>query len=243
MPVKINAADMHYKDLNHAVRSIPETDIIIENALGHRYIGSGTTDKSITVFGTPGNALGAYLNNCRLTVFGNAQDATGDTMNEGEIIIHGCCGDACGYGMRDGKIIVKGDAGYRTGIHMKEYQTHIPHIVIGGRTGSFLGEYQAGGRIVVLGIGFEGKQSPVGGFVGTGMHGGAIFIRTDILPVSLPEQVAVTDATDEDKEEIKADILAYTEHFGGNAEEILASHFYKFTPNSANPYTELYVNH
>lgn len=35
--------------------------------------------------------------------------------------------------------------------HMKEYKEKVPVLVIGGRTGSFLGEYQAGGIIVVLG--------------------------------------------------------------------------------------------
>ena len=32
---------MHYKDLNHLVSIANDKDIIIENALGHRYIGTG----------------------------------------------------------------------------------------------------------------------------------------------------------------------------------------------------------
>jgi glutamate synthase domain-containing protein 3 len=34
---------------------------------------------------------------------------------------------------------------------MKAYQDKIPILVIGGTAGSFLGEYQAGGLIIVLG--------------------------------------------------------------------------------------------
>lgn len=241
MATKINAAGMHYKDLNHLVSSSTDREIIIENALGHRYIGTGAVDKDIEIHGIPGNALGAYLNGCRISVFANAQDATGDTMNSGEIIIHGNCGDAAGYGMRDGKILIKGSAGYRAGIHMKEYQEHIPMLVIGGKVGDFLGEYQAGGRVIVLGIGSEG-ECPVGGFCGTGMHGGAIYIRSEHVPKGLPVQVKCEDASSEDIEAIRGDIEEFSANFGYNAQELLKSHFFKLTPNTASPYKQLYVN-
>ena len=104
-----------------------------------------------------------------ITVRGNAQDAVGDTMNDGSIVIHGNIGDAAGYAMRGGRIYVKGNAGYRAGIHMKEYKDKKPVIVIGGRAGSFLGEYQAGGLIIVLGLGI-GERPIVGNFP---LHGDA----------------------------------------------------------------------
>ncbi len=238
---KIDATGLYYKELNELVRSAADTDIVIENALGQRYIGGGALNKNIDIYGVPGNALGAYLNNCKITVHGNAQDATGDTMNSGEIIIYGSCGDACGYGMRDGKIFIKGCAGYRAGIHMKEYQSHIPMITIGGKVGDFLGEYLAGGRLIVLGIGCE-NDSPVGNFCGTGMHGGAIYIRSKHMPVGLPVQVCCHDATAEDINSIRADVEEFSAYFGYNANELLSSHFYKLTPNSQNPYKQLYVN-
>jgi glutamate synthase domain-containing protein 3 len=237
----INAKGVYYKELNREIGSCSDNEIVIESTCGQRYIGTNADGKKIEIYGTPGNGLGAYLNNTRLIVYGNAQDATGDTMNTGEIIIHGSVGDACGYGMRDGRIFVKNDAGYRAGIHMKEYNDKIPRIIIGGKTGSFLGEYQAGGRIIVLGIGCEGS-SPVGGFCGTGMHGGAIYIRTNKIPRALPKQVAVTDVSPEDKEQIRSDIVAFCEEFAIDSAPIINSHFYKLSPNSSNPYTELYVN-
>ena len=59
---------------------------------------------------------------------------------------------------------------------MKAYKEKIPVMIIGGHTGSFLGEYQAGGIIIVLGINTVGKPI-VGNFPCTGMHGGKMFLR------------------------------------------------------------------
>ncbi|MGN0642487.1 MAG: glutamate synthase [Huintestinicola sp.] len=241
MATKINAEDMHFRILNEQIRASADKEVIIENTMGQRFIGSGCIGKDIRIHGIPGNALGAYLTQSDITVYGNAQDATGDTMNDGVITIHGNCGDAPGYGMRDGKILIKGSAGYRAGIHMKQYMEKVPVVMIGGKVGDFLAEYQAGGRIIVLGLGFEGK-CPVGSFCGTGMHGGAIYIRSDIAPTGLPAQVVISDATDADKEEIRADVELFTSKFGGNADEILSAHFFKLVPNTKNPYKQLYVN-
>ena len=80
--------------------------------------------------------------------------------------------------MRGGSIYVKGNAGYRAGIHMKAYKDKVPVIVIGGCTGSFLGEYQAGGLIIVLGLD-KGSRPIVSNFPCTGMHGGKLFLRGD----------------------------------------------------------------
>lgn len=238
---RINAENMHFRTLNEYIRTSTDTEITVENTLGQRFIGSGCIGKDIHIHGIPGNALGAYLTQCDITVYGNAQDATGDAMNDGTITIHGSCGDAAGYGMRDGKILIKGSAGYRAGIHMKEFEEKSPVLMIGGTVGDFLGEYQAGGRIIVLGIGAE-DVCPVGSFCGTGMHGGTIYIRTEYPPTDLPAQVSITVADDRDKENIRECIDLFTKKFGGNPDELLDSRFYKLTPNSNNPYKQLYVN-
>ena len=170
----------------------------------------------------------------------NAQDATGDTMNAGEITIYGSTGDAAGYAMRGGSIYVQGDAGYRAGIHMKAYEDKVPVLVIGGRAGSFLGEYQAGGVIVVLGIGSEDRQ-PVGNFCGTGMHGGRIFLRTEHLPKDLPQQVIAEKASAQDMEIAAPLIRRYCEKFGADAAALLGDTYYMLRPNSKNPYKQLYV--
>ena len=71
--------------------------------------------------------------------------------------------------------MIKGNSGYRVGIHMKEFGNVRPTLVIGGTAKDYLGEYMAGGTILVLGIGHGG--SPVGHSVGAGMHGGRIYVR------------------------------------------------------------------
>ncbi|MEE1037046.1 MAG: glutamate synthase, partial [Oscillospiraceae bacterium] len=171
----LDATDLDYAALNEEIKHCGEK-VQICNCLGQRFIGAGLSGKDITVSGIPGNALGAYLNGAEITVHGNAQDAVGDTMNAGKIVIHGNIGDAAGYAMRGGEIFVQGNAGYRAGIHMKEYGEKIPALVIGGCAGSFLGEYQAGGIIMVLGLN-RGEKQIVHNFPCTGMHGGKLILR------------------------------------------------------------------
>lgn len=160
-------------------------------------------------------------------------------MNEGRIIVYGNAGDALGYAMRGGCIYVRGDAGYRTGIHMKQYMDKKPVIVVGGRTGSFLGEYLAGGLIIVLGIG--SRESPVGDFTGTGMHGGKMYIRTDKELANLPPQVVAGTATKEDMDEIMPYLTEFCSVFNYNIEEIANDRFYILRPNAKNPYKQLYT--
>lgn len=212
-----------------------------EHCMGERYIGCARSEGHLILEGTPGNAMGAYLDGADITLYGNAQDATGDTMNSGCITIYGNVGDAAGYAMRGGSIYVRGDAGYRAGIHMKAYEDKLPVLVIGGRCGSFLGEYQAGGLILVLGLGYE-DTVPVGNFCGTGMHGGKIFLRTSRLPADLPKQVESKEAKEEDLAEIEPYVNTFCAKFGIDREEVMKGPFFVLQANSKNPYHQLYVN-
>ena len=236
--LNISALNLDFRQLNEQIKATDE-DVHIAHCYGQRFIGSGLKGRSITIAGTPGNAMGAYMDGGTITVHGNAQDAIGDTMNDGRIVIHGNAGDALGYSMRGGAIFIRGNAGYRAGIHMKEYRDKIPVIIIGGHTGSFLGEYLAGGRIVVLGI--ESGSFPVGDFTGTGMHGGKIYIRTDTKPADLPAQVVVQVASAEDMEEIMPYLLEFSRHFGLDAHALAQDRFYVLRPNARNPYKQLYT--
>ena len=219
----LDARNMEYTALNEAIRNT-DSEIEIINCLGQRFIGAGSSNQDIQIHGIPGNALGAYLNGARITVHSNAQDAVGDTMNAGRIVIHGSIGDAAGYAMRGGEIYVQGNAGYRAGIHMKEYKDKVPVIVIGGCAGSFLGEYQAGGIIIVLGLNKMGKRI-VHNFPCTGMH----------------SQGSARTATEEDMELIKKYVEEYCALFGTDARQILDSPFTVISPDSSNPYKQMYV--
>ncbi|MBP5661941.1 MAG: glutamate synthase [Clostridia bacterium] len=235
----IDAERLGNREINEILRG-REKRYTLRGCTGQRFIAAGMSDKEITIEGIPGNALGAYLNGARITVKGNAQDAVGDTMNDGEIVIHGSIGDAAGYAMRGGAVFVRDSAGYRAGIHMKAYNDKIPVMVIGGYAGSFLGEYQAGGVIVVLGL-HAGTKRIVGNFPCTGMHGGKMILRSDCEEVRFPEQVHARSASEEDREEIRRFVSAYCARFGEQEEDIMDAPFTVVTPNSKNPYKQLYV--
>ncbi|MGD9569578.1 MAG: glutamate synthase [Sedimentibacter sp.] len=237
----IKTDKINHKNLNINIKNSTDNNILLKDCSGQRYIASGLSDKNIVIEGIPGNALGSYLNGCNITVRGNVQDAVGDTMNAGNIYVHGSSGDATGYAMRGGKIFVEKDAGYRTGIHMKAYKEKLPVIVVGGSTGSFLGEYQAGGIIIVLGLNSE-IEPPVGYFCATGMYGGKIYLRSNKLPVDLPVQIEGSKATEKDMEEIEIYIDEFCNEFSYNKEEILSYNFYVLTPNKNIHYKQIYIN-
>ena len=171
---------------------------------------------------------------------GNAQDAVGDTMNDGTIVIHGNVGDAVGYAMRGGHIYVRGNAGYRAGIHMKAYKEKQPALVIGGKAGSFLGEYQAGGTIIVLGL-TDNDKPIVGNFPSTGMHGGKMFLRSDCKGVKFPGQVHTHLADKAELSEIDHFLRHFCSYFDMDIKMLLDSPYTVVMPDSRNPYRQMYV--
>ena len=202
--VKIDASSVFYRELNARLRDAVANGaqrIKLRNVYGQRYIGTDL-DKpvEIEIFGTPGNDLGAFMNGPRIVVHGNAQDGCGNTMNEGEIIIHGHAGDIIGLSARGGKILVRDDVGYRAGIHMKEYESNKPTLVIGGTAQDFLGEYMAGGILIVLGLNLNEGEHHKARFIGTGMHGGVIYLRGSVEDYQLGTEVGVAELEEEDRQ-------------------------------------------
>ena len=235
----IEADKLSFSALNEKIRQAG-TSCEIGGCCGQRFIAAGMGQKTIEIGGIPGNALGAYLSGAVITVRGNAQDAVGDTMNAGRIVVHGNIGDAAGYAMRGGEIYIRGNAGYRAGIHMKAYMEKKPVIVIGGRAGSFLGEYQAGGLILVLGLHTDGKPI-VGNFPCTGMHGGKMVLRGDVSDIQFPGQTTSREAGPADLAEVAPFIRQFCELFGYDAEAMLHDRYTVITPDSKNPYKQMYV--
>lgn len=243
MAMIIDAAGMHYRELNQQIREAikaGEDEFILNNINGQRYIGGGIEARaSIMINGTPGNDLAAFMNGPTIVVNANAQDAIANTMNKGEIIIHGMVGDVVGYGMRGGRIFIKGDVGYRVGIHMKEYKEQVPVIIAGGCAGDFLGEYMAGGVLIMLGI---DRSIPIAGdYLGTGMHGGVIYLRGSVENHQLGAEVSVLEPVEKDKKFIAGHVNEWCGHFGYKADEILSEPFIKLKPKSSRPYGNLYV--
>jgi glutamate synthase domain-containing protein 3 len=243
--IKIDACGVYYKDLNSRLREAASNGarkIEICNVHGQRYIGTDL-DKSveIEIFGTPGNDLGAFMNGPRIIVHGNAQDGCGNTMNEGEIIVHGHAGDIIGLSTRGGKIFVRDDVGYRAGIHMKEYKEKKPVLVIGGTAQDFLGEYMAGGILILLGLNLGKDESFRAKFIGTGMHGGVIYLRGSVEDYQFGKEVSSTELNEDDYKILRKCVREFASHFDYEAEELLKHKFMKLYPRWLRPYGRLYA--
>ncbi len=243
--VKIDANGVFYRELNARLRDAVSNGtqkIELHNIYGQRYIGTGLDRLiEIEVFGTPGNDLGAFMNGPRIIVHGNAQDGCGNTMNEGEIIVHGHAGDIIGLSARGGKIFIREDVGYRAGIHMKEYQDKKPVLVIGGTAQDFLGEYMGGGILVLLGLNLAEGEHYKARFIGTGMHGGVIYLRGNIEDYQLGKEVGVTELEENDHRLLQQFVGEFAVHFGYETEVILRHKFIKLFPRWLRPYGRLYA--
>ncbi|MDR2425940.1 MAG: hypothetical protein LBD46_01960 [Endomicrobium sp.] len=242
----IDALNMHYRDLNNLISETSEIDknITLNNVYGQRYIGRGLAKKvKLKIYGTPGNDMAAYMDGAELEIFSNAQDAVGNTMNDGKIIIHGNCGDTAGYSMRGGEIYVEGNVGYRVGIHMKEYREMKPVIVIGGKAGDFLGEYMAGGAIILLGINLKKDEDLTGRFCGTGMHGGTIYLNGKTEKYKLGKEAVKVKLNEEDKAFLKKYIDLYSKYFKRDLKSLKIESFIKYAAVNKNPYKNMYCKY
>lgn len=240
----LTAGTRAFRELNEDIRAVLEKQntVCVESVNGQRYIGSGlNAGKTITLYGTPGNDMGAYLNGGKIEVFGNGQEAIGNTMNGGEIVVHGHVGDTLSYAMRDGTVFVEKRAGSRAGIHMKEFETMQPVVVIGGVVGAFLGEYMAGGTLIVLGLYNSQKLPLIGAHCATGMHGGRIFLRGAFPQENISEHIAVHELSADDRADLEHHVKTYCNHFGADCAEILRAPFHKLEPLTARPYANLYT--
>lgn len=241
----LDAKNVYFKELNSAIKGVLNSghnEIYIKNVEGQRYIADGISgSQKLFIEGIPGNDMAAYMDGPEVVVKGNAQDAMGNTMNSGRIVVYGNTGDTAGYAMRGGEIYIKGNAGYRVGIHMKEYPGKRPAIVVGGKAGDFLGEYMAGGIIILLGLDMPDNGEIAGNYCGTGMHGGSIFIRGNIEAYKLGKEVKAVEADDEDMESIKDYMEKFSEYFGIDYNYIINKKFTKLYAYNKRPYGNLYA--
>ncbi len=243
---EIDAKDVYYRDLNEQIRNAIKNhnkELVIENVCGQYYIGCGLSDPDVTItlHGVPGNDLGAFMNGPEIVVLDDAQDGVGNTMNGGRIIVHGSAGDVLAYSMRGGSLFIERDVGYRACIHMKAYKEMNPTVVVGGCAGAFMGEYMAGGTLILLGL-TKSKNKPItGNYLATGMHGGSIFIRGSVEPHLLWEQAKTEEPSLEDYDLIKENVKEFCNIFKNDYNEIMNEEFVKVVPKSTRPYGHLYI--
>lgn len=229
----------HFREANERLRAaLADHDVIdVRDVHAQRYLGCALpAGKRLEIHGTPGNDMACFLDGGTIEVFGNAQDQIGNTMNDGEVVIHGRCGDAAGYAMRGGRIFVRDDSGWRCGIHMKQFESTRPTIVIGGDAGSFLGEYMAGGIILLVGR--------PGAHLATGMHGGVIYLRFPLDAADVAEGLVQSLVGPDDVEVVDGLLQAYAAHFQDDLDappDADPRAFYKLTPATSSPYADMYA--
>jgi glutamate synthase domain-containing protein 3 len=241
--VRINARKMHYTPLNQAIRSAVAAgarEIILDHVMGQRFIADGLKGEvTITINGVPGGDLGMFMSGPTCIVHGNCEHAPGNTMDAGKIIIHGSAGDAVAHSMRGGEIFVRDDIGYRGGIHMKQYMDKRPVLVVGGSARAFLGEYMAGGLILVLGRGSDRPEIDRG--IGSGIHGGQIVIRGDLDEAVLGVGAKLSPVPEQGMEELAPFVREYCAHFGFDAGPFLEDRYLKVVPASSRPFASMYT--
>jgi glutamate synthase domain-containing protein 3 len=245
----IDGQGIFYRELNAILRQATGNGtqrVELRNVYGQRYIGTRLytpqhLKMEIEIFGTPGNDLAAFLYGHKITVHGNAQDGVGNTMDGGEIVVKGRAGDVLGFSMRGGEIYVRDNCGYRTALHMKEYEDKRPVLVVGGISQDFLGEYMAGGIVIVLDLhGLTHKAN----FIGSGMHGGVIYLRGNVEQSQVGGQVDISPIDESDRAVLDKFVSRFVERFpkvSKSKDEILNSQFVRLTPKSKRPYSNLYA--
>jgi putative selenate reductase len=247
-PCVIDAAGIYYKELNRRIRELSEagiTHLVLTHVRGQRYIGDGITNQDllIEIEGVPGEDLGYGMGGPTIIVHGPGQNAIANTMDSGKIIVHGLAGDALAYGMRGGKLFVRDDVGYRVGIHMKAYKDKSPTVVVGGAAGDFLGEYMAGGTLILLNR--NNEQELVCGSsdrtLATGIHGGEVYIFGYEVPSHLLGiGASMIDAGEEDKRAIAPFIEEFAVAFGLQAAPLMGRRVVKIVPIGTRPFAKFY---
>ena len=76
--------------------------------------------------------------------------------------------------------------------------------------------------------------------LGTGMHGGVIYIRGGVDESRLSKEVGVFELTDEDRQELDAYLKEYCADFGLDQAEVQREGFVKVLPKSKRPYGNMY---
>jgi len=71
-------------------------------------------------------------------------------------------------------------------------------------------------------LGMNGKSPLVGDYVGTGMHGGVMYIRGKVDPFNLGKEVSCLELNEEDMKIIGSYLKEYCEHFRLDYNEVMS---------------------
>jgi len=113
-------------------------------------------------------------------------------------------------------------------------------MVVGETGQDFLGEYMAGGVLVVLGLNLNGAPHKAN-FIGTGMHGGVIYIAGKLEAYQVGKEVGVAELDENDKKTLGELVGEYAVHFDMDSGELLSRDFVKLYPKYLRPYGRMYA--
>src|SRR6202521_5746213 len=151
LPVHLGIRQRRVDDF-FSVEGAKSDELEIRGEVGKvKWIGRGMTRGRVTIAGSVGMHLGAYMKGGSIDVSGNASDWLGAEMSGGFIRIRGNAGGQVGAayrgslsGMTDGTILIEGTAGLEVGKRMKA-----GIIAVGGLVKDFAGLQMKGGTIVL----------------------------------------------------------------------------------------------
>jgi glutamate synthase domain-containing protein 3 len=114
-----------------------------------------------------------------------------------------------------------------------------PILVVGGSARAFLGEYMAGGLLIVLGLNGVTPVSERG--IGSGIHGGEIIVRGKVDEKYLGVGAKQQPITAEQKKTIRPVLEDFAREFSLDAVTLLAADYSRIIPASARPFANKYT--
>ena len=98
----------------------------------------------------------------------------------------------------------------------------------------------AGGIIILLGIGIAKAENLTGKYLGTGMHGGVMYINGSIPKKNMGKEIKKVEMNDEDRKILNKYIKQYKKYFN-YTKAINIDNFSKYIAADKNPYHLLYT--
>ena len=95
--------------------------------------------------------------------------------------------------------------------------------------------------LVLLGLTLDGDLHHKASFVGTGMHGGVIYMRGRVEEYQLGREVGIGDLDDGDRQVLGGLLREYAAHFGLDMTRIAGDRFVKLFAKFLRPYGRLYA--
>jgi glutamate synthase domain-containing protein 3 len=93
----------------------------------------------------------------------------------------------------------------------------------------------------LLGLNLVAGESHRAKFVGTGMHGGVIYVRGNIADYQLGKEVGIAELGKSDEDILRRHVVEFAGVFDYDADEILKHEFIKLFPRWLRPYGRLYA--